>query len=209
MSALRGIILALLAAAFAAFGLGFFAFADGVRAAAPPDPPPEADAIVVLTGGARTRLETGVRLLQEGHGRRLLISGVNPDVRDAELFTLLGVDEDLSACCVDLGRTAQDTLGNAAETAAWTKRNGFRRILLVTDDYHMPRSLAELRLAAPEADFIAYPVRTRWTDPDLWRSDASAAARLGGEYVKYLTIRLREAVLDEADPAPDAEAQAA
>jgi hypothetical protein len=39
-------------------------------------------------------------------------------------------------------------------------------------------------------------VRTRWTDPDLWRTDLAAAGRLGAEYVKYLVIRGREAVIN-------------
>ena len=47
----------------------------------------------------------------------------------------------------------------------------------------------------PEAEIHPYPVRTRFTDPDVWRSDTSAAARLGGEYVKYLVIRGREALI--------------
>lgn len=195
MSWLRGAILALMTAAVLTFGFGFFAFAQNVRAAHAPDPAPEADAVVALTGGSTDRLATGVRLLKEGHGRRLLISGVNPEVRDAELFRILHIDSDLAECCVDLGRAAADTLGNASEAAAWSRRNGFHRIILVTDDYHMPRSLAEMRLALPEVEFIPYPVETRWTSPALWRSDVSAAARLGGEYVKYLTIRSRAALI--------------
>ena len=47
----------------------------------------------------------------------------------------------------------------------------------------------------PEAEIYPYPVRTRWTDPALWRSDLGAASRLGAEYVKYLVIRGREALI--------------
>ena len=71
-----------------------------------------------------------------------------------------------------------------------------RRIILVTDDYHMPRSQAELALAMPEAEIYPYPVRTRWTDPALWRTDLGAAGRIGAEYVKYLVIRGREALIN-------------
>jgi hypothetical protein len=39
-------------------------------------------------------------------------------------------------------------------------------------------------------------VRTRWTDPKLWRSDPVAASRLGAEYVKFLVIRGRESLID-------------
>jgi len=180
--------------AAAAFALGFWDFAHRVRAQA--EEPAPAQAIVALTGGSLERLTTGVRLLEQQKGERLLISGVNRVVTDEELLgEALNVNRDLAQCCIDLGRTAEDTLGNAAETAAWARAHRYRRLILVTDDYHMPRSLAELELAMPEAEIHPYPVRTRWTDPTLWRSDLSAAGRLGGEYVKYLVIRGREALI--------------
>ena len=173
--------------------MGFWNFAERVRV--PPSPPPPAHAIVALTGGSMERLTTGVRLLREQKGERLLISGVNRVVTDDELFAALDLDADLAACCVDLGRVATDTLGNASETAAWARAHDYTEIILVTDDYHMPRSQTELALALPEAKIHPYPVRTRWTDPALWRSDLAAAGRLGGEYVKYLVIRGREALI--------------
>lgn len=191
---MRAILLwgALIAAA--AFAIGFWNFAERVRAEA--EEPPQAQAIVALTGGSLERLTTGVRLLEERKGERLLISGVNRIVTDQELLgEALNVNPDLANCCIDLGRTAEDTLGNAAETAAWARQHRYRSIILVTDDYHMPRSLTELELAMPEAEIHPYPVRTRWTDPALWRSDLTAAGRLGGEYVKYLVIRGREALI--------------
>lgn len=180
--------------AAAAFVIGFWDFAARVRAL--PQAPPEAEAIVALTGGSMERLSTGVRLLEENKGQRLLISGVNRIVTDEELFAALDIDPELARCCVDLGRAATDTLGNASETAAWAREHRYTELILVTDDYHMPRSQAELSLAMPEVDIHPYPVRTRWTDPKLWRSDLSAASRLGAEYVKYLVIRGREALID-------------
>ncbi|MGE0045057.1 MAG: YdcF family protein [Hyphomonadaceae bacterium] len=208
MSWLKGALMALMTAGIVAFGLGFLAFVSSVRDARPPDPLPEADAIVALTGGSQERLRTGVRLLREGRARRLLISGVNRTVRDHELFQLLDVSERMAECCVDLGRAAEDTLGNASETAAWARRYNFERIILVTDDYHMPRSYAELHIAMPDAEIIAYPVATRWTEGDRWRTDMSTASRLGAEYVKYLTIRARETLMGSAENG-DGEEQAA
>lgn len=202
MNWLRGALIGLMTMAALAFGVGFLAFAHGVRETGAPIPAPDAEAIVALTGGSLDRLRTGVQLLTEGHGRRLLISGVNPEVKDEELFEALDAPPDIAQCCVDLGRAAEDTLGNASETAAWARRNGFRKLILVTDDYHMPRSLAELNLALPEAEIIAYPIETRWAQGNLWRNDLGAAARLGGEYVKYLTIRARESLIEMSKEEP-------
>jgi len=176
------------------FVAGFWNFAERVRQK--PAPPPQAEAIVALTGGSLERLSTGVRLLEEHKGERLLISGVNRIVTDAELYEVLSVDGELGECCIDVGRAAEDTLGNASETAAWAREHRYKSIILVTDDYHMPRSHAELSLALPGVEIHPYPVRTRWTDPALWRSDLGAAGRLASEYVKYLVIRGREAVID-------------
>jgi uncharacterized SAM-binding protein YcdF (DUF218 family) len=193
--------------AVAAFVAGFWSFAENVREEA--EAPPQAQAIVALTGGSLERLSTGVRLLEEQKGERLLISGVNRIVTDAELLdAALNVDPELAHCCIDLGRSAEDTLGNASETAAWAREHRYTRLILVTDDYHMPRSHAELSLAMPEAEIYPYPVRTRWTDPALWRSDLGAASRIGAEYVKYLVIRGREALLDLGSGGDEEKAEA-
>jgi uncharacterized SAM-binding protein YcdF (DUF218 family) len=197
---MRGLLTWALIVGVIVFIWGFWNFANSVRAEV--EAPPRAEAIVALTGGSLERLSTGVRLLKQHKGQRLLISGVNRLVTDEELFQALDLDEQTAHCCVDLGRTAADTLGNASETAAWAREHHYTRLILVTDDYHMPRSYTELSLAMPEARIYRYPVRTRWTDPALWRSDVGAALRLGAEYVKYLVIRGREALIGATRPHP-------
>lgn len=206
---MRSLLTLAVLAALIAFVAGFWRFAEQVRAE--PETPPQAQGIVALTGGSLERLTTGVDLLEQGKGERLLISGVNRVVTDAELLdAALGVEPRLAECCIDLGRSAEDTLGNASETAAWAREHRYTRLILVTDDYHMPRSHAELAAVLPEVEIYRYPVRTRWTDPALWRRDVGAAGRIGAEYVKYLVIRGREALIGglgakqdeaEADPA--------
>jgi uncharacterized SAM-binding protein YcdF (DUF218 family) len=103
---------------------------------------------------------------------------------------------------VDVGRQAEDTLGNAAETAAWVQRNGFETVIVVTDNYHMPRSLSELRVAMPHAKLVPYPVRTRISRNGVWQNEPAAASQLAGEYLKYLVVRIREslAALDKKPP---------
>ena len=192
MSWIRGAALAVLTALFAAFGIGFVSFAQSIETPRGERIDTEADAVVALTGGGAERLRLAMRLLGEGRGRRLLISGVNPKVADEAVYDLLDAPPELIACCVDLGRQAEDTLGNASETAKWAERNGFARIIVVTDDYHMPRSLAELRLAMPETQLIPVPVLTPQSEPGAWQTDLRVAGRIGIEYVKYLVVRSRE-----------------
>ena len=76
-----------------------------------------------------------------------------------QLQTLIGAAKPVFDCCIDLGFTAENTLGNARETAEWARAKGYHRLILVTADYHMPRARLELKAAMPEADIAPYPVR--------------------------------------------------
>lgn len=169
---------------------GFLGFAQEV-ATATPTPDPRADAIVVLTGGS-ARIDSALRLLGEGRAKRLLISGVNPSVTATDLANLVEGDlRDKLACCVDLDRQAIDTVGNAAETREWTAAHGFTSLIVVTSDYHMPRSMTELSAAMPNIVLIPFPV----SNPDLrfaewWRHPATFTL-LVREYGKFLIAKAR------------------
>jgi len=164
---------------------GFAGYAGHVSALDPPENV-RADAIIVLTGG-EGRLQRAVALLEEGAGTRVLVSGVNPDVSEAAVRASIDIDPDLFACCVDLGREAADTVGNAREAAAWAEEHGFDRIIVVTSDYHIPRAILELRALMPEAELVAWPVGT----PRPWES-AVSARRWSLEYLKFTAVFLRE-----------------
>jgi len=143
----------------AALGGDFFLFARRAAKMAP-DPATRADAVVALTGGSGLRIAAGVQLVAEGRGERLLISGVHPDVTMDDLMALAGGDPQVWTCCVDIGHTAETTLGNADETAAWAYENGYDELILVTSDYHMARSLLVLHDAMPDVVLKPWPVRT-------------------------------------------------
>jgi len=122
---------------------------------------------------------------------RLLITGVNPATRRGELKKLIAKDSERFDCCVDLGYEAQNTSGNAREIARWVRRNGFESLIVVTSNYHMPRSLVELSRELPDTDFIAHAVvpstfrdRVWWLNPDYMKV-------LGVEYLKYLPSVVR------------------
>jgi uncharacterized SAM-binding protein YcdF (DUF218 family) len=172
-------------------GSGFVGFAERIANAKPP-PDPRADAIVVLTGGS-ARIDGALQLLAERRASRLLISGVNPRVNSKDLARLVGGDlrDDLD-CCVDLGHDAIDTVGNAAETRSWAKQRGFSSLIVVTSDYHMPRSMTELAGAMPEMELIPFPV----SNPELrladWWRDPPTLGLLAREYGKYLLARARQ-----------------
>ena len=174
---------------------GLLAFAARVDRLTPADDPSPADGIVALTGGSGERISAGVRLLEDGHAKRLLISGVGQHVTRGELQIIVGAAKPLFDCCVDLGFQAANTLGNARETAAWARGHGFKTLILVTADYHMPRARLELRAALPEATVETYPVATNELKTGDWWKTQLGAQRMTLEYCKYLAVLARETLL--------------
>jgi uncharacterized SAM-binding protein YcdF (DUF218 family) len=141
-------------------------------------PPPHADGIVVLTGGAE-RVETGLRLLAAGQADLLLISGVAHAAALPELARRADLDAATLAPRVTLGRSATSTLGNAGETAVWVQAHAIRSLIVVTAGYHMPRALLELNRALPGVTL--YPVRVQppgMREPGMLRLLAAEYIRL-------------------------------
>jgi uncharacterized SAM-binding protein YcdF (DUF218 family) len=170
---------------------GLVAFADRIQRMSPAPPPPLADGIVALTGGSDLRLKAATDLLEAGKGRRLLVSGVNRAASRQDLWTVTGAPKPLFDCCVDLGFTAADTVGNARETAEWTRAMRYHSLILVTADYHMPRAMVELEAALPGVRVAPYPVVTPDLDAHRWLDDSGAAGRMTREYCKYLVALTR------------------
>lgn len=191
--------------------VGLFVFADRVRNLTPADEPARADAIVALTGPSAERVNAAVRLLEQGKGKRLLISGVNREVRRQELRALTPGSNRLFNCCVDLGFEAEDTSGNAREIAAWAQTKGYDSLIVVTSDYHMPRSLVEIHAAAPDVTLTPFAVSTPSLDDSRWWRAAVTARRMTLEYMKYLAALTRASLhrLTADDAATEAEVTAA
>lgn len=169
--------------------LGGFAWFAASGWSAGVDRASRTDAIVVLTGG-KMRLETGLELLAAGKADKLFVSGVNPAVDRDTLLRALGPAAAREACCIVLGHTADNTVGNAWETAMWMRHEGYRSLRLVTSWYHMRRSLLEFGRAMPTIRVVAHPVFALESDPDGWRGWVVAGQRVFAEYNKFLAAWL-------------------
>ncbi len=90
----------------------------------------EADGVVVYTGGGGIRISTAMALFADGAGQRLLISGVHPDTSAARLSDFWVGSKDRFDCCVDLGRAALTTEGNAAELRDWALGHNYKKIIV-------------------------------------------------------------------------------
>ena len=137
------------------------------------------DGVVVLTGGAG-RLARGVKILNQGLSRKMLVSGVDRIVQPGEFRLANQVAPALLRCCIELGKQATDTVSNATETQNWVKRNQYRSIRLVTSDWHMRRARLELEQVLDESVIIVADGVP--TTPSL--------AMIVLEYHKYLLRRV-------------------
>lgn len=128
---------------------------------------PKADAVVVLGGGLRPalaprqavevaeggdRLLTGVRLLRQGKAPLLLTSGgrvsftaADPAPPEANWARDLAVELGVPANRILLNPGSRTTAEEAEAIDALGRQRGWKRLLLVTSAFHMPRSLASFR----------------------------------------------------------------
>jgi uncharacterized SAM-binding protein YcdF (DUF218 family) len=174
-------------------GVGLLVVAGLVWFATPPTAENRAaptDAIVVLTGGS-LRLQSGIDLLREGKGQELFVSGVNQRVDLDELLRVLGDTPEWLACCIAIGHEAENTEGNAKETARWMRSQGYRSLRLVTAWYHMPRSRLEFERAMPDIEIVPHPVFPERVKQEHWWAWRGTATLLIGEYGKYLAALFR------------------
>jgi uncharacterized SAM-binding protein YcdF (DUF218 family) len=148
-----------------------------------------ADGIVALTGGA-SRIADAIELLASGRGKRLLISGVNRATSSKEISRLNPEFERWVRCCVDFDRSL-NTLGNAVETRRWAESRGFRSLIVVTSNYHMPRALAEIAHQLPGVALVPFPVVTDRQRAEPWWAGAATARLMLTEYLKYVFAKLR------------------
>lgn len=152
------------------------------------------DAIVVLTGGSG-RIEAGLALLQSGFSKKLFVSGAGGRTQVDDLVPGASPVATELATAIALGREAEDTPGNAVETAAWAQREGVTSIRLVTAAYHMRRSMLEMSTAMPTLVIIPNPVFPSAVKADWWRWPGTASL-IAREYTKFMLSWLRIALSD-------------
>jgi uncharacterized SAM-binding protein YcdF (DUF218 family) len=143
----------------------------------PPNPVPDADAIVVLSGGIESRIpprptievgDAGDRVLyaaylhrQDKAARIICTGGVatggiapRPGAADmADFLQTLGVPKD----AIITETKAANTHEHARNLRPIFQQKGFKRILLVTSALHMPRSMGVFQKNCPGIRFIPAP----------------------------------------------------
>lgn len=138
------------------------------------------DAIIVLTG-SKGRIEHAITILEKGEASRLLVSGVDREVKPREFAAQFGVSEGLLECCITLGYRAYDTRSNAIEAAEWVAEHKAKSVRLVTADWHMRRAVLELSLEMP-------------ADVELEQDAVPSRPSLGALFLEYHKLLARFAL---------------
>ncbi|MEM7191867.1 MAG: YdcF family protein [Pseudomonadota bacterium] len=164
--------------------IGFIVFANGL-AREPKEPAHATDGITVLTGGV-SRIDEAMKLMTRDLAQRVLITGVNRGTTVEQLKGLASEGTQYFDCCVDIDKKALNTIDNARETARWVTLNGYKSVIVVTSNYHMPRALAELERAIPGVELIPYPVVDNNVEVARWWEFPGTTKLILSEYLKYL-----------------------
>ncbi len=148
-----------------------------------------ADAVVILTGGSGRVLE-GLNILSQKMAKKMLITGVAKKTNITEILLLIkGISNDHREILkqnITLGHNATNTAGNALEAATWMQKNNFKSLILVTSNYHMPRSLLEFKALMPQIAIAVSPVEHYNFNILEWWKLLDHTKLIFIEYNKYL-----------------------
>jgi uncharacterized SAM-binding protein YcdF (DUF218 family) len=177
--------------------IGLFWYAHEIRSLTPGRDTPQdtanantakADAVVVLTGST-DRLTQGFELLAGGRGDRLFISGVYRGVDVQQILRALRRSPNEVHNEIVLGYGADDTVGNAQETAVWMAKEGLTSLILVTSNFHMPRALLEFHAAMPQVTIIPHPTASQSFRIDDWWWWPGTLRLIASEWTKYIAAK--------------------
>lgn len=166
---------------------GFVLFADSINSH-PKDNTTKTEAIIVLTGG-RNRIVEAVKLYNQGLAPKLFISGVNKNISLNDIINKhsLRIDNENE---ISLGYQAENTIGNATETAKWIKKHNISSIRLVTSNYHINRSIIEFQKQSSHIKIIPHPVYSQHVAKKWWTTWHSFSL-IFKEYNKLLYTYIR------------------
>ena len=159
---------------------------------------PGADAIICLSGDRETRNPECLRLWKDGYAKRLFVTAEKPKNKEFNQLELSHLQfaqavtkrmqlDALWELLPSLTDGATSTFDEAADALAMAQKEGWGRIILVTDEFHTRRSLLAFQKvfegSSIEVEVAGAPNEVFGVD-DWWKSDRGILAYFG-ETIKY------------------------
>ena len=146
------------------------------------------DSIVVLTGD-KFRISKGMEILSNGIGEKLLLSGVNKNIKLTNIKNEFPKYKNFFDCCVEIENISSNTFENSRETFLWLEKNKYNSVLIVSSDYHMPRAKLEFEKFLNTKNTYYHPVNSNNNLMAIGK-----IKKLFLEYVKYMRTYISLAV---------------
>ena len=146
------------------------------------------DSIVVLTGD-KFRISKGMEILSNGIGEKLLLSGVNKNIKLTNIMNEFPKYKNFFDCCVEIENISSNTFENSIETFLWLEKNKYNSVLIVSSDYHMPRAKLEFEKFLNTKNTYYHPVNSNNNLMAIGK-----IKKLFLEYVKYMITYISLAV---------------
>ena len=146
------------------------------------------DSIVVLTGD-KFRISKGMEILSNGTGNKLLLSGVNKNIKLSNIKNEFPKYKKFFDCCVDIDSISSNTFENSRETFLWLEKNKYISVLIVSSDYHMPRAKLEFERFLSTTNIYYQSVNS---NNDV--NTVGKIKKLFLEYVKYMRTYISLAI---------------
>ncbi|HZW37103.1 MAG TPA: YdcF family protein, partial [Candidatus Deferrimicrobiaceae bacterium] len=111
------------------------------------------------------RIPEGFRAWKEGKARELYILGAGEGARLERVLPGRPALPPSVARNLHLEGWSENTLENAYSAKSVIAEHGFRKVILVTSDYHVPRAYLSFRTILPKTIAVeVIPVRSNWRE---------------------------------------------
>ncbi|WP_324716532.1 YdcF family protein [Carboxydochorda subterranea] len=154
------------------------------------DGPAPSDAIIVLGGDWKGRIQKGIELYREGYAPLLVVTGgllVAPDRTQADYLAEVAERSGVPAQAIVKEPRSDSTYQDAALTLELAREHGWRRVLVVTSDWHSRRAATIFRKLYGPAG-----IEVRSVPSPEWRFETSRWWEYpdGGETIVIEWVRL-------------------
>ena len=164
--------------------LSFFNFLEDINNVH--ESPKTLEAVVILTG-SKGRLGLGLEYMENNSKVKMLISGVGKGVK----YSDLPIDDSVNKNNITLGFNAKNTMQNAIETLNWVEYNHIKSFLLVTDNWHMKRSLILFNSVIPNVEIYPKKLTSINMNINFYLKEPKITVILIVEHLKYLVSHIQ------------------